>query len=164
MKRLLIVRHGKSSWGYENVADIDRPLKNKGVKNGYEIAGRLAENNMAPDIILSSPAIRALHTAMVFTRVCKLPLKQLEIKEELYFGNETEIAEIIKESSDEIGTLMIVGHNPTFTSLANLFIKDDIDNVPTTGVVNITFETNFWKKITKELVTGFEFDYPKKES
>ena len=61
MKKLIIVRHGKSSWEYDGILDIDRPLKQRGIRNGYEMAQRLSEADIVPDLIYSSSASRALH-------------------------------------------------------------------------------------------------------
>ena len=164
MKKLIIVRHGKSSWGYENVVDIDRPLKNRGIRNSYEMAARVLDANHVPDIIISSPAIRALHTAIIFLRVLKVPLDKLYVDELFYHAREQELLEKIKSTGKEIDTLMIFGHNPAFTSLANKFAKVEIDNIPTTGVVILNFEIDSWGEISKERLVEEKFDYPKKEN
>lgn len=164
MKKLIIVRHGKSSWGYENVADIDRPLKNKGIRNSYEMAARIHDRNHVPDIIVSSPAIRALHSAIIFLRVLKVPLDKLYVDELYYHASDKELLEKIKLTDDKVNTLMIFGHNPTFTSLANKFAKNEIDNIPTTGVVALKFATDTWNQISSKKLIEEEFDYPKKEN
>ncbi len=162
MKKLIIVRHGKSSWGYENVADIDRPLKNKGIKNSYEMAARVQDLGHEPDAIISSPAVRALHSAIIFLRVLKVPLDKLFVNELFYHASDNELFEKIKSLDNNVETLMVFGHNPTFTSLANLFVKNEIDNIPTTGIVVLTFSVDTWNQISsKNLVEEF-FDYPKR--
>jgi phosphohistidine phosphatase len=163
MKKLIIVRHGKSSWGYENVADIDRPLKNKGIRNSYEMAARIHDNNLIPDIIISSPAIRALHSAIIFLRVLKVPLDKLFVNELFYHASDDELFDKIRTTDNKADTIMIFGHNPTFTSLANKFAKNEIDNIPTTGVVVLSFDADEWGKISRKNLLEEEFDYPKKE-
>lgn len=164
MKTLIIVRHGKSSWGYENVSDIDRPLKNRGIRNGYEMAGRLVSKGFIPDKIITSPATRALHSAMIFLRVLKVSLQDIAMDEILYHGMEQDIIDRLKSTDNNVNTLMIFGHNPTFTSLANVFTQGEIDNIPTTGVVILKFSTDKWNSISGKTLVEEVFDYPKKES
>ncbi|MFW5656904.1 MAG: SixA phosphatase family protein [Bacteroidota bacterium] len=164
MKTLIIVRHGKSSWGYENVSDIDRPLKNRGIRNGYEMANRLVSRGIIPDKIVASPATRALHSAMIFLRVLKVSLQDISINEILYHGIEKDIINMVKSTDNTVNSLMIFGHNPTFTSLANLFTQGEIDNIPTTGVVILKFGSDSWESISEKTLVEEIFDYPKKES
>ena len=77
MKTLYIVRHGKSSWDYDNIKDIDRPLKEKGILDADEMAGRLRDMGRKPERIISSPATRALHTATIFQRILQVPGDEL---------------------------------------------------------------------------------------
>ena len=66
MKTLYIVRHAKSSWKYEGVDDIDRPLKERGIKDAHFLSKHLSKKIKRPDVFLSSSANRALHTAVIF--------------------------------------------------------------------------------------------------
>ena len=76
MKVLHVVRHAKSVWDYDGIADIDRTLKSKGIRNAYEISRKLKLINLVPEKIVSSPANRALHTAVIFARVFEYPLAE----------------------------------------------------------------------------------------
>jgi phosphohistidine phosphatase len=164
MKKLIIVRHGKSSWEYDGILDIDRPLKQRGIRNGYEMAQRLNDVNIIPKLIYSSPATRALHSAVIFCRQLKIPFENLQIVDEFYHFDAQGIVDFIKKTSDEVDALMIFGHNPVFTELANEFAKQEIDNVPTTGVVLITFDVENWVNISPKSVVDDVFDYPKNKS
>ncbi|HBF20268.1 MAG TPA: histidine phosphatase family protein, partial [Cryomorphaceae bacterium] len=68
MKKLYLVRHAKSSWKEEGVHDMDRPLKGRGVRDAYNTSQWLREQGDRPEFIISSPATRALHTALIFSR------------------------------------------------------------------------------------------------
>jgi phosphohistidine phosphatase len=164
MKKLIIVRHGKSSWEYDGILDIDRPLKQRGIRNGYEMAQRLSEADIAPDLIYSSPASRALHSAVIFCRQLKLPLSKLNVIDEFYHYDSNGILDIVKKTSDEIDSLMIFGHNPVFTEIADGFAKQEIDNVPTTGVVMLLFDVEHWMSISPQNVVDEIFDYPKNKT
>jgi phosphohistidine phosphatase len=161
-KQLFIVRHGKSSWEYENVDDIDRPLKVRGINDSYAMAKRLESRNKHPQLIISSPANRALHTSTIFARVLKYPLYNLRLNEVIYNGDEDEILQLIKETDDSVSSLMIFGHNPVFTDLSNLFLKDELDKLPTAGIASLNFKTDKWKDISPENVSTELVDYPKK--
>lgn len=151
-KTLQIVRHAKSSWDYENIADIDRPLKPKGILRAYQASQNLKQNNLIPQMMISSPANRALHTAIIFSRVLDFPLNQLFISQLLYDTGMQQILELIRYTRDEISSLMIFGHNPDFTGIVNHFAGKSIGNLPTAGVVTFVFETDQWKNISMNVV------------
>ncbi len=160
---LHIVRHAKSSWDYENITDLDRPLKVRGIVNAYEMARRMKIRNTLPSLIISSPANRALHTAIIFARVIELPFDRLRIDPELYASDTDTLYHLIKKLDDNYHSVMIFGHNPEFSGLANLFAKEPLNEVPTCGMVSITFDTVRWKEIGRDRVTEVFFDFPKKE-
>lgn len=151
-KKLLIVRHAKSSWDYDDIADIDRPLKSKGILKAYQISHKLKHENLVPDLIISSPANRALHTAIIFMRVLEVSLQQLFVSQLLYDASTSQIVELVRHTSDDISSLMIFGHNPDFTSIVNHFAKNPIGNLPTSGAVTFVFETKNWKNVSKKMV------------
>lgn len=161
-KTLYIIRHGKSTWDYFNISDIDRPLKEKGIKNSYEMANRLNLLNVKPEIIMSSSAARAVSTALVFSRVLGVSNSNLYINDDIYMAGEYEMLDIINDFDDKYASVMLFGHNPTFTDLANHYAKDPIDDMPTAGMVTLKFEAESWKDISKKNVIFENCDYPKK--
>ena len=163
-KTLFIVRHGKSSWDFADIDDIDRPLLERGISNAYEMSNRLKIKNLIPDCIVSSPANRALHTANIFARELEVPYNNFYINKNLYFDYEEKILDFIKNTDDKVGSLMIFGHNPTFTNFANKFVKNCIDNIPTAGIVILQFSCERWKEISKDNLKAEFFDFPKKNS
>ncbi len=162
MKTLIIVRHGKSDWS-NDVDDIDRPLKNRGVNDAYTMANRLANMNIIPEMIISSPATRALSTAIIFAREMKIHTSKININETLYFSGIDEILNEIYIIDNKVSSIMIFGHNPTFTNFANKFVKNQIDNIPTSGVVILKFDADNWSNINKKNLKDEIFDYPKNE-
>lgn len=80
MKTIYIVRHAKSSWAYEGVEDIDRPLKERGINDAHLVSKLLAKKIEKPDVFISSVANRALHTSVIFCRNFNYPLSNLQIK------------------------------------------------------------------------------------
>lgn len=160
LKVLHIVRHGKSSWDFDGTADIDRTLKSKGIRNAYEIARKLKLSNLIPDKIFSSPANRALHTAVIFARVFEYPLSELTIVNTLYESSASKISDMIPEFDEGCRSVMIFGHNPDFTDLANYFLKSPIENIPTAGAVTLKFNTTTWAGISRENLEKHIFNFP----
>jgi phosphohistidine phosphatase len=160
-KILFIGRHAKSSWDFPDRDDIDRPLSERGVQNAYVMAGRMKSRGEMPEHIISSPANRALHTAIIYARELDFPLSGLRVNDDLYMTGERTILRIVAQVSNDIGSLMIFGHNPDFTRLANNFLKDQIYNVPTSGIVRLNFGTSEWEKISRSNLVDYFFDFPK---
>jgi len=162
IKVLYIVRHGKSSWDNETLADIDRPLKERGIRDAQNMAGRFKNNEPVPQRIITSPAIRAMHTAMIFCRILEIPEERIIISEDLFHAKPSEIIEITGKTPDNVESLMIFGHNPGFTHLANILSNLAVNNIPTCGLVKLVFETDSWKQIDRQYLVDAKFDYPNK--
>jgi phosphohistidine phosphatase len=163
-KVLYIVRHAKSNWDYDNIADVDRPLKVKGIKNAYETARSIKLKYDLPELILSSPANRALHTAVIFTRVFGMSAGVIRIDDGFYESSVSYSLEKIRETDDDIGLLMVFGHNPDFTDLVNQFLGETLDNLPTSGAVCLEFSTDTWKTIDKSTLVRHSLIFPAKEN
>jgi len=161
-KQLHIIRHGKSSWDFDEISDIDRPLSPRGVNNAYMMARRLKDNGIIPDLIISSPANRALYTAVIFARVMEIPWNKIDINENIYMGYSEDILRILEKIDNKYSSVFIFGHNPTFTVLANHFLAEQVDNIPTAGMVGLTFSLSGWNEVAKTRPDSEYFDYPKK--
>ncbi len=116
MKRILIMRHGKSDWGTGSLRDFERPLNERGKKDAPKIGIELKKRNLKPDLIISSPAERAKMTA---EKVAEYSTYEKEIKweKDFYFGYTSEIIKTLKSLDETENTVMIVGHNPTWSSI-----------------------------------------------
>ena len=157
MKTLHIVRHGKALQDYCHIRDYDRPLIEKGIVNNMAMAKQLLAKYPAPDLMISSHAARALHTAHIFAQVMGYPHARVQVDERLYLCEEDEASGIITCLPDEIESVMIVGHNPGLTYLAYAYARRGIESIPTSGVVTIRFKTNQWSEIgnAKSDLSGF---------
>ncbi|WGD34656.1 histidine phosphatase family protein [Olleya sp. YS] len=155
-KIIQFVRHGKSSWEFD-VPDHDRPLKNRGVNDAKLVCNHLEANFLYPDAIYSSTANRAKSTAKLFVDNLKLNSTQFELKKQLYDFSGEAVLKIIKSCDDSISILMIFGHNYALTNLCNSLGNISIDNVTTSGFVQIEFETDSWKNIKNGTTTKIVF-------
>lgn len=161
MKTLYLVRHAKSSWKEEGLQDMDRPLKGRGVRDAYSTSEWLASQGCTPDHVVSSPATRALHTAIIFSKNLELPVNSIQLEAKIYHAGSKELMQILRGLSDKYSSVMLFGHNPTITDFVNKCIDHRIDNVPTTGVACLRFDADAWEDLDKKAELVF-FDYPKR--
>ncbi len=162
MKIVTLVRHAKSSWDYPELTDFERPLAKRGKNDAPRVGQRLAKMKILPDLIITSPAKRALKTAKVISGEIGLGKKKLVKDKRVYMADSEDLLAILKEVDDECKEVFLVGHNPGLTDLANDLTGEYIDNVPTCGVVRAKFDINKWSKLSSVKGTLMLFDYPKK--
>jgi phosphohistidine phosphatase len=163
LKRLTLVRHAKSDWSLPGQPDWDRPLNKRGQRDAPEMARRLRARKLKPDLVLSSPAVRALSTAAILARELKVPAAHVRQDERLYLASPADLMAVIRELGGHARHLMVFGHNPGITDFANrLSAGDQIDNLPTCGLFTAGFEIDDWSRLDWESGRDAEFDYPKK--
>ncbi len=162
MKKLYLARHAKSSWKIEGVADRDRPLKGRGIRDAHGTSEWLYSQGELPDVLISSPATRALHTCLIFAKNLDYHFNDIHINEDIYMASTKKLWELVRNLDDKFDAPMIFGHNPTITDFVNKCISHRIDNVPTTGVACLKFSADKWAEIDKKAELLF-FDYPKRK-
>jgi len=148
MKTIYFIRHAKSSWDFSG-NDHDRPLNSRGFVDADLIGKALAEKNISFDAIYSSSANRAETTARIITENLGVPLNTIIFKKELYNFDANEVLKEIYKFSDVFNTVIVFGHNIAFTSLVNKLGSEVVINLPTSGVVSISFDVEKWTQITK---------------
>lgn len=146
MKKLILVRHGKSSWD-NNLPDEERPLKKRAYEDADVVIKALRHHFKEPLIMWSSYATRALTTAKIFKEQLEISKSDFVIQDELYTFNGSHLLKVISSCDDAIDNLMVFGHNPAMTYVANFLGDQEFDNIPTTGLVLLEFETNSWKNL-----------------
>lgn len=163
MKILFLVRHAKSSWKYPALSDMDRPLNKRGWRDAPEMGRRLAIRGNAPELLMTSPAVRAIRTAEAIARAIEYPLSRMVLDDKLYHGNPNQMLDVIKSLDETLTRVMLVGHNPALTDTVNYLATSRIDNVPTSGVVELKFDVSSWNDLQRDSLKSFYFDYPKKQ-
>jgi phosphohistidine phosphatase len=136
MKTIYIARHAKSSWNQADLPDEKRPLLEKGRKRTKKVIDFLHENKVTVD-----------ETAKLLARGLKYPAENIRINKQIYFASGDSLIDQFYDLPSNINSVMIVGHNPTLTDFANQFLVSPIENLPTSGVVSISFDTDQWEKI-----------------
>lgn len=145
MKReLILIRHTKSSWADKDMHDFDRPLKKDRTDDAKEMARHLKEFGLKPDLILCSPALRAKQTAELFCNQLKYDFDKIVFDMRLYESSAKEYMRVVHETDKQIKSLMLIGHNPSITDFINEFMETKLDELPTTGVIWLEFETDDW--------------------
>jgi phosphohistidine phosphatase len=160
--RLTLLRHAKTEAQHSGQEDWDRMLEPRGQKDAPEMARRLRERKLKPDLMITSPAVRALTTAQIFARELHLPAAKLQQDERLYLASPKVLKEVIRELGGTTPHLMIVGHNPGLTEFADkVSAERDIDNMPTCAIYTLEFEIKNWGELEWDSGVNVDFDYPK---
>lgn len=160
-KTVYLIRHAKSSWKDLSLEDINRPLNKRGRRDAPIMATRLSKMQIKPDAIISSPAKRAYATATIFAEV--LGVHTVIEDASIYEAFPSTIFHLIQNLSATLNTVLIFGHNPTITSIANSFGSTYIDNVPTCGILHIEATIDDWANFNKENGILKAFYYPKQQ-
>jgi phosphohistidine phosphatase len=162
MKTIFFVRHAKAIEPLMGIDDFDRPLMDRGIKNAHQMGQLLHRQQIKPQLIVSSPAARAISTAIIMSKELNYPYSKIVLEEKLYESSVNEYLQVIKKTNDTVQTLFLFAHNPTVTDACNTFIDNFIDDIPTTGVVGISFNVSEWQKIKEVKGTLILVDFPKK--
>ena len=165
MKRLIFVRHGRAEELPPQITDIERTLTTKGKVVSRQMAIRLKDQNIIPDIYISSHAFRALETALIFAKEFEHKTDKILIRNILYFNiNFNTLSELLSELSDDSTTVILFGHNPSFTELPDRLCRTGCDFLPKSGIVSLVFKTDSWKDLIRERGKQEFFMRPEKTS
>jgi phosphohistidine phosphatase len=162
MKKLVIIRHAKSSWDEPFLNDHQRPLAERGKKDAPVMAKRLKKENILPDAIISSDAERAKATAIITAEQLGFSQKKIDFIKELYHGSVSQVLSEIKRTDESVKTLFLFGHNPGLNDLI-WKLGGEIDNLPTAGQFGFKFDVKKWDEISPKKAKFWFFDYPKKD-
>ncbi len=146
MKTIYFIRHGKSSWDFAGL-DHDRPLNTRGFIDADLIGKALKKENISVQAVYSSSANRAETTARIVSENIEFPLYLIKVKKELYNFEAEEVLKQIYTFSDDHNSVMMFGHNTAFSTLVNSLGSEALFNLPTSGVVSISFKEDKWSKI-----------------
>ena len=161
MKVLTLVRHAKSSWDFPELEDFDRPLNKRGKRDAPEMGRRLADAEYVPDLIVSSPANRALTTARVVAGTLGIDSDDIVEDARIYHASPRALTEVVREIGNGVTHVMLFGHNPGFTDFANRLSDVRVDNIPTSGIFSVSFDVSDWAEFEAADGSFVFFDYPK---
>ena len=160
MRTLTLIRHAKSSWKNPDLEDFNRPLNKRGKRDLPAMAERLRTAKLTPDKCLSSGATRAYLTATATSKwLINRPL--IDIVPELYNSSMETLLDILQRHSDKDHHIMLFGHNPGLQRLGEYLSGEQINNLPTSGVMHIQLGITCWSELTESCGTLLWLDYPK---
>jgi phosphohistidine phosphatase len=145
IKTLLILRHAKSSWKSAELSDHDRPLNTRGKRDAPRIGRKLSKEGLIPQLIISSPAVRAYSTAEMVAKACGYD-GEITVDSLLYGSGYTEYLKVLKIQSDQYDVIMLVGHNPHSEQLLEKLIGEMVP-MPTCSVANVSLYIRTWKDV-----------------
>ena len=161
MKTLFLVRHAKSSRDDPSLPDRDRPLDDRGRRDAPKMGKRLAKRDVKPDLLVSSPALRALTTAQLIAEEIGFKRKDIMVDDRLYASSLDGLLAVIRALDNKLDRVMLFGHNPEFSELAHRLSSEIVD-MPTSAVAEYNFDTKTWSDVGEVEAVKAILDYPKK--
>lgn len=125
--KLIIMRHAKSDWATHASGDFERPLAERGKKDAPRMGLWLAQQVFIPEIIISSPALRAKQTTMAVADKIDMPVERLNWESGIYAASLDDLLSVLDEYSYQANTLLLVGHNPGLDYLLEYLSKTQPD-------------------------------------
>jgi phosphohistidine phosphatase len=161
MKKIIIVRHAKAEELNEKLTDFKRSLTKKGNNDCELIAKRIKLLNVLPDLMISSPANRAIETAKNFAEVFNYPEKKIILQDELYHDfNSKKLLNFIGNISNNYNNIFIFGHNPSLSYFATSLLNQETIILLKTGAIGISFNIEKWEEIFKAKREMIFYEYP----
>jgi phosphohistidine phosphatase len=148
MKKLIFVRHGRAEEPAQEISDLERSLTLKGKNISKLMARKLKELESTPGIIITSPAFRALETAIIFAREFSIDPENIIMDNNFYYKmNFKYLTELLSLKSDNIESVTLFGHNPSFSEISDILCKQGCDYMPKSGVIGISFNIKSWTEL-----------------
>lgn len=150
MKRLILIRHAKSSWANDALSDTDRPLNKRGLRDAPRMGSFLTENAPDLDRIVTSPAVRARSTAELIAAPMGIASGELIERSDLYLASCETLAQTIRGFPDDWECPALVAHNPGLSYLAEYLTDRPFGNIPTCGVLHLSCPVDRWADLQRD--------------
>ncbi|REJ87389.1 MAG: histidine phosphatase family protein [Planctomycetota bacterium] len=142
MKTLLVMRHAKSSWDNPDLLDHQRPLKKRGLRDAPRMGRWLVEHELMPDLIVSSPAVRARTTAELVAEACHCD-EAIRIVDDLYPGSPRDWIAAAAAIREGVNRLLMVGHNPGIEDFLETLTGEFV-RMPTAAIARLDVTIDDW--------------------
>ncbi len=147
MKTLFIMRHAKSSWNDPALADFDRPLNERGMAAGMFMGELMASIVLLPDLIVSSPAKRAMRTALM-VKESSGSNSPIQFDERIYEASPQTLRTVVSQIQDKFASMLLVGHNPGMEGLVH-DLTGRLEPMPTAALAVIGIDIKSWMEVSK---------------
>ena len=151
MKTLYILRHAKSSWNDDLLADCDRPLNQRGLNAAPFIGEVMAREKILPDIFISSPAKSTTQTALL-VKEASGSNAAIQYDERIYEASVQALKLVISQIAEQHETALIIGHNPGMEGLIQ-FLTGSSESMPTAALASVVLDIKAWDKIAEKCGT-----------
>ncbi len=162
MKDLYLVRHAEASKQGANGRDFDRPLSTQGEKDSMLLGSRLT-HYLKPEIVCSSPALRAKRTGKILAMAIDYPTSSILFDDRIYEADLEDLLAVLRDVDNSISCAMLVGHNPALTQLVNALGQSQTGNMPTCSVAVLRISSDSWEDLDRVSTELMGFHYPGKE-
>lgn len=150
MKKLIFVRHAKAEDESNGISDFERSLTLKGKIISRTMARKLGETEKSPGIFITSPAFRALETAIIFAGELGIYADDIILNSSVYNRMSLKnLPSILAGINEDADTVTLFGHNPSFSDIANSLSSEGCDYIPKTGIICISFKIRKWSEISR---------------
>ncbi|NTU58571.1 MAG: phosphohistidine phosphatase [Chlorobiaceae bacterium] len=160
MKTLFLVRHAHSGWHNSHEGDFERPLSERGRMEAKEMALRMRRKGVVPELMVSSPALRAISTADIFADLLGYSPEKIVQKIEIYQGGPGELASIIQAIPEQCGTVLLFGHNPVITMLSSWLSGKSMASMETCGIIMIDLGNRNWSDVKEGCGIAVCYEHP----
>jgi phosphohistidine phosphatase len=145
VKTLLLLRHAKSDWDDSSLSDFDRPLADRGKRDAPRMGRALKARGPEPDLIVSSPAVRAKETVEAFTKSGGFTAS-LQFDANIYDASTSELMSIVRRLPDGNSCILMAGHNPGFEELVYR-LSGTHERMTTAALAAIEFQIEHWEDV-----------------
>ncbi|MHB1920604.1 MAG: SixA phosphatase family protein [Chitinophagaceae bacterium] len=160
MKILLLIRHAKSESKEPWQTDFDRALSERGLRDAPEMAQKVIQKKIRPQLLISSPALRAKTTAQLMAREWKIPENQILMRPQLYEAQVSVFQDLVAQLDACWESVAFFAHNPGLTQFACSLGGKEVDHLPTCGIFGLRLDTSDWGKFKQAKKEMLIFDYP----
>jgi phosphohistidine phosphatase len=141
------MRHAKALKESADGSDFSRDLDERGKKDAVVMALALTKTNFQPELIVSSPAKRTKKTSKIMAKELQMNESQIAFDSNIYEAGINDLMHVIHELDEMNSTIMLVGHNPSITSIVGYLTSTFAEHVPTSGIVVVGFQENNWRLV-----------------
>lgn len=142
MKKLLLLRHAKSSWADATLTDFERPLNERGRLAAPLVGKFMRERQLNPDLVISSPAKRTRETIALVMEAAHIET-ELRYDERIYEASVGNLLEVVSQIEDDKREVLLVGHNPGFENLLES-LTGESERMPTAALARIILNAEKW--------------------
>jgi phosphohistidine phosphatase len=148
MKKIIFVRHGRAEDQASEISDFERSLTTRGKVISKHMAKWFREKESNPGIFISSPAFRALETAIIFAEEFGIKPDNIIMDSYLYHRADLKhLFSLLEKTSENIDTITLFGHNPAFTEMPDRLCKNGCEFLTKTSVVCVSFQVKSWSDV-----------------